>query len=235
MWNTSTSMNAQYGTKKTQMDVSPLLLTIIQKYWISREDYAYECIKKYNVHWKLLDIGCGNGTFCAKNIENFDTIYGIDISDNRIKKATEQYRNIDFSIVDMNHKVPFMDDTFNCINSLATFDWIYDLNTALSETHRILKNEGIFILQVSNMAYLLRRIKLLFWIYPKVSSFWNSEWKKIWWDASVCHMFTQKELANHLQEFWFTVLEVWGSWFLYKARSWWPSLLCGDLFFICKK
>lgn len=228
-------MNTQYGEKQTQMDVSPFLITLIKKYWISREDYACELIKKYNLHWKLLDIGCGDGSFCAKNIANFDTISGIDISDNRIKKAIEQSNSIDFSVVDMNKKIPFEDNHFDCINSLVTFDWIYDLGSALSETHRILKQDGIFILEVNNMGFLLRRIELLFWKYPKVSAFSKNEWKNIGWDASVCHMFTENELSGYLQEFWFSILEVRWSGFAYRLRNWWPSLLCGDLFFVLKK
>ena len=235
MENTSASMNTQYGEKQTQMDVSPFLITLIKKYWISREDYACELIKKYNLHWKLLDIGCGDGSFCAKNIANFDTISGIDISDNRIKKAIEQSNSIDFSVVDMNKKIPFEDNHFDCINSLVTFDWIYDLGSALSETHRILKQDGIFILEVNNMGFLLRRIELLFWKYPKVSAFSKNEWKNIGWDASVCHMFTENELSGYLQEFWFSILEVRWSGFAYRLRNWWPSLLCGDLFFVLKK
>lgn len=235
MENTSTSMNTQYGEKKIQMDVSPFLLTLIKKYGISREDYACELIKKYNLHWKLLDIGCGDGSFCAKNIENFDTIHGIDISDSRINKAKEQYSGIDFSVVDMNKKVPFEDNYFDSINSLVTFDWIYDLNLALSETHRILKQDGIFILEVNNMGFLLRRIELLFWKYPKVSAFSKKEWKNIGWDASVCHMFTKDELREYIKEFGFSILEVRWSGFAYRLRDWWPSLLCGDLFFVLKK
>lgn len=237
MKNTQDSMNSQYGEKEVKIDVPKFILYLIKNFWISREDYSRELIKKYKLIWKenLLDIGCGDGDFCQKNKQNFWNIYWIDISDKRILRAQEIYRDIDFSVWDMNGMLSFEDSYFDCINSLVVFDWIYDLNNALSETYRILKKDWIFILQVNNMWFLLRRLQLLFWSYPKISAFSRSEWKDIGWDASVCHMFTKKELQNYLEQFWFQVLEVRWSWFLYKLRNWWPSLLCWDLFFVCRK
>ncbi len=237
MENTTKNMNFQYWEKQTKMDTLSFVIKLIKNFWITREEYSIDLIKKYNLIWKenLLDIGCWDGQFCSKNIDNFKNIYWIDISDNRIKKAKDRYKNINFFVEDMNKKLSFSDNNFDCINSLVVFDWIYDLNNALSETYRILKKDWIFILEVNNMWFLLRRLYLLFWKYPKVSAFAKSEWKNIGWDASVCHMFTQKELSNFLKEFWFKILEVSWSWFLYKFRNWWPSLLCWDLFYVCKK
>lgn len=237
MKNTKDSMNSQYGKKNVKIDVPKFILYLIKHFWISREDYSCKLIKKYKVFWKesLLDIWCGDGDFCKKNKNHFQKVYWIDISTERVARAKEIHKDINFSVQDMNDKLSFGDNYFDCINSLVVFDWVYDLNNALSETHRVLKKDWIFILQVNNIWFLLRRLQLLLWIYPKISAFSKSEWKTIWWDASVCHMFTKKEFQNYLEQFWFQVIEVKWSWFLYKLRNWWPSLLCGDLFYVLKK
>jgi len=135
----------------------------------------------------------------------------------------------------LNRKIDFPDNHFDCITSLVTLDWVYDLNNALREIHRMLTKDWIFILEVNNLGFLPRRFKLLFWNYPKISAFSRSEWEKIGRDSNVCHAFVQKELTTFLQEFWFDILEVTWSGLFYKRRNRWPSLLCGDLFYVCKK
>lgn len=222
----------------TSIDTPKWVLFLINNFWITRENFSIKIIDKYitkKINNSFLDIWCWDGRLCNDVIWKFKKIYWLDINIKRVQKCNKNDKNIKYLEHDMNNKLEFDDNKFDFITSLVVFDWIYDLNKALNETNRVLKKWWIFILEVNNLWFLLRRFKLLFWKYPKISAFSNSEWKKIWRDSSVSHVFTKKELQNYLETFWFEVLEVSWTWFAYQLRNWRPSLLCWDLFYILKK
>lgn len=238
MRKTTIKMENQYW-KKTETRFNSTILKLIDKFWISRVDYSLSLMKKYKKEkWEtILDIWCWNWEFCAKNKWKFKEIFWLDVSPSRITECKKSYisDDINFIVHDMNNKLEFEDCYFDVINSLVTFEWIYDLNWALEEVYRVLKDDWIFILEVNNLWFIYRRLKLLFGYYPETCWFAESEWKNIWRDWSTCHMFTKKELSRFLKLFWFEILEVSGTWIFYKLRNWWPSLLCWDLFYVLKK
>ena len=238
MWKTTIKMENQYW-KKTETRFNSTILKLIDKFWISRVDYSLDLMKKYKKEkWNtILDIWCWNWEFCKKINKNFQNIYGLDVSPSRIKECQNSVGggNMQFIVHDMNNKLEFEDWYFDVINSLVTFEWIYDLNWALEEVYRVLKNNWIFILEVNNLWFIYRRLKLLFGYYPETCWFAESEWKNIWWDWATCHTFTKSELSRFLKEFWFEILEVSGTWMFYKLRNWRPSLLCWDLFYVLRK
>ncbi len=232
------NLQNQYNGESIKMDGS-FIMGLNKKWGISRMDFALELMEKYNLFWKekFLDVGCGDGEVCKLVEGQFTEVYGIEIVEERIKRFYKTYLDsrIQLSLWDLNKKLDFQDSTFDCITSLVVLDWVYDLNNALSEIQRVLKKDGVFILEVCNLWFFPRRLNLFFWNYPKISAFSRTEWKRIGWDANVCHVFVEKELTSFLKEFGFEILEVSGSWLLYRFRNWWSSVLCGDLFYVLKK
>lgn len=232
------NLQNQYNGNSIKMD-GGFIMRLNKKWGISRIDFTLELMEKYNLFWKekFLDAGCGDGEICKLVEGKFKEIYGIEIVEERIKRFYKNYpdNKIKLSLWDLNKELDFQENTFDCITSLVVLDQVYDLNNALSEIQRVLKKDGVFILEVNNLWFLPRRLNLLFWNYPKISAFSRSEWKKIGWDANICHVFVEKELTPFLKEFGFEVLEVSGSWLFYRFRNWLPSLLCGDLFYVLKK
>lgn len=65
----------------------------------------------------VLDAGCGEGfyTHQHKNAEN--TVYGVDIAKEAIKKAGKKYKNCHFSVATLS-KLPFADSLFSWIVSV---------------------------------------------------------------------------------------------------------------------
>lgn len=82
-------------------------------------------------------------------------------------------------------------------------------------------------MQVPNIAYLRRRINLLFGKLPVTSS--PDNWKEIGWDGGHLHYFTKKTFCRLLEECGFRIRKVIGSGLFAKFRNFYPSLLTGDI------
>lgn len=104
------------------------------------QEKIYSSIKNKNV----LEIGCASG-FEAVLYCNFASQYtGVDISDKAIENCKKKnINNAKFYCTD-GHKVPFKDQTFDCVivNSLLHH---MDLETSFLEIKRVLKDDGLLL------------------------------------------------------------------------------------------
>lgn len=227
--------NFQYNNdnEKHNYDLLSRFLYSMKNFGLRREKFISNLIK--GQFENILDLGCGDGYMLSLNTDKFKNLYGIDISSNRIEEGKLIYPKLNLIEGDLNQRLNFDDRYFDYIVSAVTIDWVYDISHLLSEVNRVMKDDGYFIFEVNNLGFILRRLQLLLGYYPKVSAFSQDEWYKIGWDAQVCHYFTKRELENFVSKFGFKVEKVTGTGIFYKLRNWWPSLLCGDLIFICKK
>lgn len=87
----------------------------------------------------FLDIGCGTGFAMKKSRKYFKNIYGIDISEEMLKK-------IDFGTVVCGDiaKMPFQDNFFDAVSCIAVLHHCYNINDVLKDAYRVLKPNGIF-------------------------------------------------------------------------------------------
>lgn len=224
----------QYGEKKlVSISSFPFLRKLFKKFDLHREDLAINLLQNIRGE-KLLDIGCGSGSLIFKARNKFDEFYGIDISPSRIEEVQEAVKQkfpdnskLHFSTCDINKGINFSDETFDAVTCIAVLEHIFDPYFAISEINRVLKNNGILILEVPNITYLKYRIQLLFGKLPVTSSPLN--WKEIGWDGGHLHYFTKKTLCKLLQESGFGIIKISGVGLFAKFRNWWPSLLTGDL------
>lgn len=222
----------QYGQKKLISTISfPRLRKIFKKYDLHREDLALGLLDKAD---RLLDVGCGDGSLIFKARDKFNEVYGIDVSPSRIeqaeKTAVTKFPNDDaihFSVSNINDEFDFPDGMFDTVTSIAVIEHIFDPYFVVEQIHRILKKDGIFIINVPNIAYLRHRMHLAFGKLPVTSSSLN--WKQIGWDGGHLHYFTKKSLCNLLTECGFEILKITGSGLFAKFRNFYPSLLTGDI------
>ena len=96
-----------------------------------------------------LEIGIGTGRLAIKVAQNCKSLFGIDISEKTIQKATENllmYQNIklicdDFMSCDF-------EEQFDVIYSSLTFMHIQDKLSATQKIATLLKNNGLFVLSI---------------------------------------------------------------------------------------
>ena len=82
----------------------------------------------------ILDLGCGTGTLIVQLNNLAKTVIGVDQSESMIKKAQEQYSNIEFRVCDA-LALPF-ESQFDVVFSNAVFHWIKDHEKGLENWMR---------------------------------------------------------------------------------------------------
>jgi len=93
----------------------------------------------------MLDLGCGNGQFSVSVFKEVGV--GIDVSSKAIKasKGLGLYTNL---IVCDARRLPFSDNVFTTVFSNCTLEHIPEVEKAIQEVGRVLKNNGSFIFTV---------------------------------------------------------------------------------------
>lgn len=111
----------------------------------------------------LLDLGCGEGYYTTGIKKAFEdaTVYGLDISKDGVKMAT-QYRKDIYWIVGNSKNIPLLDHSMDVITALFTV-------VNIDELRRCLKKDG-YIIHVTANPYHLVEFKELIYDEVKVKS-----------------------------------------------------------------
>ena len=100
-----------------------------------------------------IDLGSGRGTDVlrlAEEVGEGGFVYGIDVTDEMIRKATSTaakmgVENVKFIQADL-EEIPLPDETANLIVSNCTLNHVSNKNKVWSEIYRLLKNNGRFVI-----------------------------------------------------------------------------------------
>lgn len=119
---------------------------LYDKYAVVQNKAAFELaglIKSGNFS-KILELGCGTGNYTVMLRERFRNarIKALDISLEMIGIARDKLKdkNIEFMVADAEKIIP--DKDFDLITSSACFQWLDDLDKALSEYAKLLQRGG---------------------------------------------------------------------------------------------
>src|SRR5690349_12922370 len=124
-------------------------LSEVHCWFVARRKLILDLMKEYNVSTEqsILEIGCGWGELINElNAKGFSHTSGFDISDEAVAHCQSRgLRNI----VKMDvTKMKYEDNSFDLIIASDVLEHVENEQQALKEIHRILKEDGLFIIMV---------------------------------------------------------------------------------------
>ncbi len=181
----------------------PLIYRILKQFEKNRLKKVEEII--FGSGLTVLEIGCSDGRFLYENKNKWSNITGVDIDADKLEKARKQvfgipakFLNVDFGKTPMS----FRDSSIDLVVSIATLQYIHDLDLLFNEVFRVLKNGGHFIFEVPNIAVFWRRMQFLWGRLPRTSTIRKG------WDADIIHYFTCHDLKKFVTGKGFVVKRV---------------------------
>jgi len=228
--NNKQQFRSQYVVKQSKTVQPPLLYRMFKRFEIHRHAaVADQITQKDSI---VLDIGCGGGDFLFAYQNKFSKISGVDLLEENIHKAQSKSRLVPTAFSDLDAgstSLPFENKSYDLVTSLATLQYLVDLELVFQEVHRVLKKDGYFIFEVPNFLVVWRRIQLFFGHFPHTSLFYSG------WDGGVIHYFTYPKVKSFAESMGFKVVSLDSSGIFSKLRNLWPSLLGANIIAVCKK
>ncbi|WP_457742659.1 class I SAM-dependent methyltransferase [Thermococcus sp.] len=111
---------------------------------------------------KALDIGCGTGNYTLELERRGFEVIGLDASGEMLKIARSKGLNC---VRGNAYSLPFPDDSFDLVLSVAMFEFIREPERVLREVYRVLKPGGEVLIGTMNGRsawFLFKRLKSLF-------------------------------------------------------------------------
>lgn len=118
-----------------------------------------ELLARYKKGGRLLDVGCGAGFFLeqAKAVEIWD-VYGVDFSPYASELARQRVGPHIYT--GMLEDTGFADSWFDAITMWCLLEHVPDPKSTLNESRRIMKENGVLLVAVPNIKYLLLRRRM---------------------------------------------------------------------------
>ena len=116
---------------------------------------------------RLLDLGCGDGdiTLVLKASMHASEAYGVDLSEEAVKLASEKgIRALHLDLDD--EALPFENSFFDVVYCGEIIEHVFDPDHLLAEVKRVLKTSGSCIITTPNLAGWSSRFALLFGYQP---------------------------------------------------------------------
>jgi len=110
----------------------------------------------------ILDVGCGSGAIAQMLIQKGCKVYGIDISEDAVRKAMERMTEVVIGDVESMERLPWEDEFFDIIILADVLEHLKDPLKVLVKLKSYLKDDGIFLISLPNIAFWRIRLALLF-------------------------------------------------------------------------
>lgn len=160
-------------------------------------------IERYKSEGKLLDVGCAIGVFLCLARERGWEVRGVDVSRYAAAYAREVF-GLDVFAGEL-QEAPFPNGYFDVITLWDVLEHFPDPSRQLQETHRVLKDDGIVLMNTPNEEGLLR---LLAGIIFRLSGGKISYPVQKLYHSFHLHYFTQRTLQALLAKNGFALLQL---------------------------
>jgi len=164
---------------------------------------------------KLLDIGCGDGSFIIQ-FKNHCETFGVDISRSAIKIAKEAGISA-YELDVSSERLPFQDEYFDIIYMGDVIEHLTNPDFAINEVARVIKTNGFLVLSTPNLASWINRLLLLLGMQPLFSevstakTFGRGPRSYDFFPVGHLRLFTYKALKEFLTYYRFNILKVKGA------------------------
>jgi 2-polyprenyl-3-methyl-5-hydroxy-6-metoxy-1,4-benzoquinol methylase len=114
---------------------------------------------------RVLDVGCGDGTFSEMIMDMGNEVHGVDVRPDRVESARQ--KGVRAMVADLSKGLPFDNVFFDLVYASEVLEHIYDTEFFLQEARRVLKKNGALVVTVPNIACLPNRVRAILGLYPK--------------------------------------------------------------------
>jgi len=148
-------------------------------------------MEKFRSTGRVLDVGCGIGSFVyAAKMRDWES-YGVDIGP--AVSIAEKY-NLNVSVGKL-EDMDFPEDYFDVVTMFDVIEHIVDLDSLVKKIQFNLRDNGLLIVKTPNIDSLTSRIQ-------------GSRWSAVQPEDHVV-LFSSKTLLNYLQKFKFSKIRIW--------------------------
>jgi 2-polyprenyl-3-methyl-5-hydroxy-6-metoxy-1,4-benzoquinol methylase len=213
--------------RKSPLPTITMLSRVLRRFGVPGRQLVIDLLRPSE---KLLDVGCGDGTFALHAKKKFSEIYGVDISDVAIELASkavisrEDRSSFNFLTYDADERLPFPDSFFDAITCLAVLEHATHPPSLLKEMKRVLKSGGKLIILIPNDAWLPYRLQYLAGKIPASGGV-----DEIGADWGHLHKFNKTLISKLLSSIGYHITDITCSGIFAKPREKWLSLLAGDI------
>lgn len=99
---------------------------------------------------RILDIGCGVGTYVRRFREYSDDVHGVEVEEDRVREASLELPNIHLG---RGEALPFPDDHFDLVFSNEVIEHVDDDAMTISEAVRVTRAGGRVVIFAPNRLY----------------------------------------------------------------------------------
>src|SRR5712692_4669723 len=120
--------------------------------WRSGQERRLDLIRQYVPLERacMLDIGCGVGTYVRRLRDLSPTVYGIDVSPDRLRRSAGSVPGL---IAAVGEFLPFADSAFDLVLLNEVIEHVQDDRRTMTEAFRVLRAGGYVAIYAPNRLY----------------------------------------------------------------------------------
>jgi methionine biosynthesis protein MetW len=204
-----------------------------------QEQKALEKLKVYRrifpkiENKRILDLGCSSGIISSTYV-NANKVFGVDKEFQSLKKA--KTKKLFVVQQNLDKELAFKNNSFDFVICTDVLEHLINTAELIREINRILKKEGLLLINVPNELNFFNRIKILFGM-----SFVNKNWFSEIEEYNYPHLrfFTRKGLKKLLEKNNFKIIKDFSNQWSYKGLRFlsilFPALFAPGITFLCQK